>query len=176
VPSDEDDALAESTATIVASGGASLTAIDDDTDASIAGSKTRKRWFRRSSTAASQKSAASGSVGSSLKSYPDEDDIHRPSFETFSREDSWGLGEDASMQMGWFLRCDNYTWGVRIAMYVIYISIGSISAGGVFAVDVTIVMGVVQFTGWTADQSKIRKHGQKHLIALVYLDGSGEDA
>lgn len=100
VPSDEDDPLAESTATIVASGAASSTAIDDDTDASMNSSKNRKRWFRRSSNAASQKSAASGSVSSSLKSYPDEDDVHRPSFNSFSREDSWGLGEDASMQMG----------------------------------------------------------------------------
>jgi hypothetical protein len=100
VPSDEEDTLAESTATILASGAASSTAIEDDTDASIAGSKSRKRWFRRSSNAASQKSAASSSVSSSLKSYPDEDDIHRPSFSTFAREDSWGLSEDASMQMG----------------------------------------------------------------------------
>jgi hypothetical protein len=100
-PSDEDDPLAQSTATIVASGAASSTAIDDDTDASIAGSKNRKRWFRRSSNAASQKSAAtSSSVGSSLKSYPDEDDVLRPYSNSFSREESWGLSEDASMQMG----------------------------------------------------------------------------
>lgn len=102
VPLDEDDALAVSTATIVTSGAASsTTAIDDETDGSISGSKTRKRWYRRSSNTASQKSAAgSGSVTSSLKSYPDEDDIYRPSLSSPSREDSWGLGEDASMQMG----------------------------------------------------------------------------
>ncbi|KAE9980270.1 hypothetical protein EG328_002234 [Venturia inaequalis] len=102
VPLDEDDALAVSTATIVTSGAASSkAAIDDETDGSISGSKTRKRWYRRSSNTASQKSTAgSGSVTSSLKSYPDEDDIYRPSLSSPSREDSWGLGEDASMQMG----------------------------------------------------------------------------
>ncbi|KAE9978805.1 hypothetical protein BLS_000272 [Venturia inaequalis] len=102
MPLDEDDALAVSTATIVTSGAASSkAAIDDETDGSISGSKTRKRWYRRSSNTASQKSTAgSGSVTSSLKSYPDEDDIYRPSLSSPSREDSWGLGEDASMQMG----------------------------------------------------------------------------
>lgn len=99
VPSDGDDAFAESTATIIGSGAASsTTAIEDETDGSIAGSKSRKRWFRRSSNTASQKSATGS--GSSLKSYPDEDDVYRPSLSSSSREDSWGLGEDASMQMG----------------------------------------------------------------------------
>jgi hypothetical protein len=104
-PSDEGDDinLAQSTATIVAPSSAS-TAIDDDEhvdgNSSIAGSKARKRWFRRSSQAASQKSTAGtdSSVGSSLKSYPDEEDVLRP-FQELTREDSWGLGEDASMQL-----------------------------------------------------------------------------
>jgi hypothetical protein len=99
---DEHDTLAESMATIVGPGSASsTTAIDDETDGSVTGSKNRKRWFRRSSNTASQKSVAgSGSVSSSLRSYADEDDVYRPSLGRSSREDSWGLGEDASMQMG----------------------------------------------------------------------------
>ncbi|TLD37362.1 Pex24p-domain-containing protein [Venturia nashicola] len=102
VHSDEHDTLAESTATIVGSGAASssTTAMDDEVDGSVAGSKNRKQWFRRRSNTASQSAAGSGSVSSSLKSYPDEDDVYRPSLSSSSRGDSWGLGEDASMQMG----------------------------------------------------------------------------
>jgi hypothetical protein len=76
--------------------------VEDDTDTgSLNGSKTRKRWFRRSSQAASQKSAAGtgSSVSSSLKSYPDEDDVFRSFQPGLQREESWGLGEDASMQL-----------------------------------------------------------------------------
>jgi len=105
---DENDALAASTATIVptglaASAAAASTAIDDDdTDASISGSKTRRRWFRSNSRAASQKSGVGtgSSVGSSLKSWGDEDDVHQPLHQSLSKEDSWGVGEDASMQLG----------------------------------------------------------------------------
>jgi len=98
-PADSNDELAESTATIQAPS-ASSTAVEDDTDASITSSKGRRRWFRRSSQTASQKSAGNSSVSSSLRSYPDEDDVHTPLHLNQSREDSWGLGEDASMQLG----------------------------------------------------------------------------
>jgi hypothetical protein len=100
---DEDDntTLAESTATILAPSIASTAVEDDGDDSSMAGSKSKRRWFRRSSQAASQKSNAgtSSSVSSSLKSYPDEEDVHRPFQHVLSREDSWGVGEDASMQL-----------------------------------------------------------------------------
>jgi hypothetical protein len=100
---DDDTTLAESTATILAPSVAS-TAIEDDESAdnsSTGASKAKKRWFRRSSHAASQKSntGTSSSVSSSLRSYLDEDDVHRPLHQSLSREDSWGLGEDASMQL-----------------------------------------------------------------------------
>ncbi|KAF2432755.1 Pex24p-domain-containing protein [Tothia fuscella] len=105
---DDNTTLAESTATIQAppsSVGAS-TAVEDDTDGvSVNTAKSRKRWFRRSSQAASQKSVANSnngtgsSVGSSLKSYPDEDDVHRGYQQSWQREENWGLGEDANMQL-----------------------------------------------------------------------------
>lgn len=100
--SDDDMTLAESTATIQAPSIGASTAVEEDTDAgSSHESKSRKRWFRRSSQAASQKSAAGtgSSISSSLKSYPDEDDVYRPFQPSLQREDSWGLGEDASMQL-----------------------------------------------------------------------------
>jgi hypothetical protein len=64
------------------------------------------------------------------------------------------------------------------AMYIICISIGSIGAGGVFTLNLSIGTRVLQLT---ADSSLLASPSQgstdsKHLITLANLDGSGEDA
>ncbi|OCK86311.1 Pex24p-domain-containing protein [Lepidopterella palustris CBS 459.81] len=69
----------------------------DDTDATS--SKSRKRlWFRKNDRPGSDKSATIASSGSIDLDRRSDDDVHTPLRQ--ERENEWGLGDDARMELG----------------------------------------------------------------------------
>lgn len=94
---------AASTATIVPPSSNGSTAVELEEDGSSMSPSAKKRgkgWFRRRASSKAESAQTQGSVSSSLKSYPDEEDDFRPSSYTQRDEDWRRFGDDLGMQLG----------------------------------------------------------------------------
>lgn len=96
--SDGEKVGAESEATDKANGKPTSASTTDLKDDSSSSQSRKKYWFKRSSQPTSEKSTPVSSGSTRLDD--DEDEVHSPYRQTSSHQETWGLGDDAQMELG----------------------------------------------------------------------------